>query len=122
MQFSLKKSLGFCQKLGSIQDHDRLGGPRKTGQGVCLTIQFSLEIENHVKETTELEIGQLWKVGDFHIEIVQIGKTLCHYRHLRNLGQKGIPVKLEQLQVVKKYLKTNKAELVGNKKKKTAKK
>jgi|TARA_Y100001934_G_C11609988_1_gene431637 hypothetical protein len=75
-----------------------------------------------VKETTELEIGQLWKVGDFHIEIVQIGKTLCHYRHLRNLGQKGIPVKLEQLQVVKKYLKTNKAELVGNKKKKTAKK
>ena len=81
-----------------------------------------MKLDNNVKQTTELEIGQLWKVVDFHIEIVQIGKTLCHYRHLRNLGQKGIPVKLEQLQVVKKYLKTNKAELVGNKKKKTARK
>ncbi len=81
-----------------------------------------MKLNNNVKQATELEIGQLWKVGDFHIEIVQIGKTLCHYRHLRNLGQKGIPVKLEQLQVVKKYLKTNKAELVGNKKKKTARK
>lgn len=98
-----------------------LGAPRNRTRGLP-DHPFSSEIENHVKETTELEIGQLWKVGDFHIEIVQIGKTLCHYRHLRNLGQKGIPVKLEQLQVVKKYLKTNKAELVGNKKKKTAKK
>ena len=81
-----------------------------------------MKLNKNVKQTTELEIGQLWKVGDFHIEIVQIGKTLCHYRHLRNLGQKCIPVKLEQLQVVKKYLDTNKAELVGNKKKKAARK
>jgi len=45
-----------------------------------------MKLNNNVKQTTELEIGQLWKVGDFHIEIV------------------------------------NKAELVGNKKKKTARK
>ena len=93
-------------------------GPEKQDKGSA-DHPFSSEIENHVKETTELEIGQLWKVGDFHIER-QIG-NLVPLSPLE-IWAKGIPVKLEQLQVVKKYLKTNKAELVGNKKKKTAKK
>ena len=57
-----------------------------------------------------LEVGQLWKVGEFHIEIVQLGKTLCHYRHLRNLSQKGVPVRLEPRPAVEKYLKQNKAK------------
>ena len=63
-----------------------------------------------------LEVGQLWKVGEFHIEIVQLGKTLCHYRHLRNLSQKGVPVRLEPRPAVEKYLKQNKAKLMGNRK------
>ncbi|MBT5708937.1 hypothetical protein OAH36_00920 [Verrucomicrobia bacterium] len=65
---------------------------------------------------TDLVAGQLWQVGEFHIEIVQLGKTLCHYRHLRNLNQKGIPVRLEQRKAVEKYLKEHKALLVGNRK------
>jgi hypothetical protein len=35
---------------------------------------------------------------------------------LRNLNQKGIPVRLEQRKAVEKYLKEHKAVLVGNRK------
>ena len=50
-----------------------------------------MKLNKEVTAKTDLESGQLWQVGEFHIEIVQLGKTLCHYRHLRNLNQKGIP-------------------------------
>lgn len=75
-----------------------------------------MKLNNDVPAKTDLEIGQLWQVGEFHIEIVQLGKTLCHYRHLRNLNQKGIPVRLEPRPVVVKYLQKHKAKLVGNRK------
>ncbi len=75
-----------------------------------------MKLDKGVRVKTDLESGQLWKVGEFHIEIVQLGKTLCHYRHLRNLNQKGIPVRLEQRRAVEKYLKQNKAKLMGNRK------
>ena len=78
-----------------------------------------MKLSNKVKKKTELETGQLWQVGDFHIEIVQIGKTLIHYRHLRSLNQKGIPVKLEQRTAVEKYLRNKKAKLVGNRRAKS---
>ncbi|MCS1410477.1 MAG: hypothetical protein M2R45_03671 [Verrucomicrobia subdivision 3 bacterium] len=77
-----------------------------------------MKLNKEVKAKTDLESGQLWQVGEFHIEIVQLGKTLCHYRHLRNLNQKGIPVRLEQRRAVEKYLKQNKAKLVRNRKNK----
>jgi len=75
-----------------------------------------MKLNKDVTVKTDLESGQLWQVGEFHIEIVQLGKTLCHYRHLRNLNQKGIPVRLEQRRAVEKYLKQHKAKLVGNRK------
>ncbi len=75
-----------------------------------------MKLNKEATVKTDLESGQLWQVGEFHIEIVQLGKTLCHYRHLRNLNQKGIPVRLEQRRAVEKYLKQHKAKLVGNRK------
>lgn len=84
--------------------------------GVVLHFEKIMKLNKEVTEKTDLESGQLWQVGEFHIEIVQLGKTLCHYRHLRNLNQKGIPVRLEQRRAVAKYLKEHKAKLVGNRK------
>ncbi len=75
-----------------------------------------MSLENDPASKTELVPGQLWEIGEFHIEIVQLGKTLCHYRHLRNLNQKGVPLRIEQRRAVEKYLKQKKAKMVGNRK------
>jgi hypothetical protein len=49
--------------------------------------------------------GQLWKMEDKHIEIMEVGKTLTHYRLFQN--QKRVPISSVQA-----YLKTNGAKLI----------
>lgn len=59
-----------------------------------------------------LEKGQLWKLEDAHIQIVEVGKTLIHYKRLNNLKQKGVPTKLERARTVADFLKSKRATLV----------
>lgn len=54
--------------------------------------------------------GQLWKMDDKHIEIMEVGKTLTHYRLFQN--QKRVPISLGGIAAVQAYLKTNGAKLV----------
>ncbi|HZM04035.1 MAG TPA: hypothetical protein VFC44_13575 [Candidatus Saccharimonadales bacterium] len=54
--------------------------------------------------------GQLWKMEDKHIEIMEVGKTLTHYRLFQN--QKRVPISLGGIAAVQAYLKTNGAILV----------
>ena len=54
--------------------------------------------------------GQLWKMDDKHIEIMEVGKTLTHYRLFQN--QKRVPISLGGICTVQAYLKTNNAKLV----------
>lgn len=54
--------------------------------------------------------GQLWKMDDKHIEIMEVGKTLAHYRLFQN--QKRVPISLGGIAAVQAYLKTNGAKLV----------
>ena len=54
--------------------------------------------------------GQLWKMDDKHIEIMEVGKTLTHYRLFQS--QKRVPISLGGIAVVQAYLKTNGAKLV----------
>jgi len=54
--------------------------------------------------------GQLWKMDDKHIEIMEVGKTLTHYRLFQN--QKRVPISLGGIAAVQAYLKTNGAVLV----------
>lgn len=61
-----------------------------------------------------LEKGQLWQMKDTHLEIVDLGKRLTHYRLLPALKQKGVPVRLGGIAEVQKYLKANKAKLIKN--------
>jgi hypothetical protein len=58
--------------------------------------------------------GQLWQINDRHMEIVEMGKTLTHYRLYAGLKQKGVPVKLGRVEEVQEYLRVNKAKLVKN--------
>jgi hypothetical protein len=57
-----------------------------------------------------LEKGQLWKMDDKHLEIMEVGKTLTHYRLFSN--QKRVPISLGGIQTVQDFLRNNKAELI----------
>jgi hypothetical protein len=59
-----------------------------------------------------LEKGQLWKTEKGHVEIMEVGKTLTHYRLFQN--QKRVPTSLGRIQMVQDYLKNNQAKLVKN--------
>lgn len=54
--------------------------------------------------------GQLWQMDDKHIEIMEVGRTLTHYRLFQS--QKRVPVSLAGIEVVQKFLKANKAKLI----------
>jgi hypothetical protein len=54
--------------------------------------------------------GQLWKMEDKHIEIMEVGKTLTHYRLFQS--QKRVPISLGGIAAVQAYLTTNGAKLI----------
>ena len=54
--------------------------------------------------------GQLWKMDDKHIEIMEVGKTLTHYRLFQT--QKRVPISLGGIAAVQAYLTTNGARLI----------
>jgi hypothetical protein len=56
--------------------------------------------------------GQLWKTEKGHVEIMEVGKTLTHYRLFQN--QRRVPTSLGRIQMVQDYLKNNQAKLVKN--------
>lgn len=56
--------------------------------------------------------GQLWKTEKGHVEIMEVGKTLTHYRLFQN--QKRVPTSLGRIQMVQDYLRNNQAKLVPN--------
>jgi hypothetical protein len=61
-------------------------------------------------DSLSLAKGQLWKMDDKHIEIMEVGKTLTHYRLFQN--QKRVPISLGGIAAVQAYLKTNGAKLI----------
>jgi hypothetical protein len=79
--------------------------------GVSSEPLLNVKAKNRITPTP-LAKGQLWKLDSFHIEIVEMGKNLTHYKRLHHLKQKGVPVKLERIDVVENFLRTNKATLV----------
>lgn len=60
----------------------------------------------------QLVKGQLWKTEKGHVEIMEVGKTLTHYRLFQN--QKRVPTSLGRIDVVQDYLRNNHGELVKN--------
>jgi len=64
------------------------------------------------KTAQALAKDQLWKVNGEYLHIVDLGKTLIHYKMSAGLKQRGVPVKMTAIDTVQKYLKTNRAVLV----------
>ena len=54
--------------------------------------------------------GQLWKLDDRHIEIMEVGKTLTHYRMFQ--AQKRVPISLGGIIAMQAYLKTKGGKLI----------
>ena len=49
--------------------------------------------------------GQLWKTEQAYIHIVELGKTLLHYRMTRSLKQKGVVTQMSAIETMAQYLK-----------------
>ena len=65
---------------------------------------------NKRSRAPQLEQGQLWKMEDKHLEIMEVGKTLTHYRLFST--QKRVPISLGGIATVQDYLRNNRAELI----------
>jgi hypothetical protein len=58
--------------------------------------------------------GQLWKINDAYIQIVEQGKRLIHYKMMKNVGQRGVFTHMSAVAALEDYLKANQARLVKN--------
>ncbi len=76
-----------------------------------MRFQNSMKLKKATPAAT-LAKGQLWKTEKGHVEIMEVGKTLTHYRLFQN--QKRVPTSLGRIQMVQDYLKNNQAKLVKN--------
>ena len=56
--------------------------------------------------------GQLWQTDKAYIHIVELGKTLLHYRMTRSLKQKGVITQMSAIATMVDYLKSNEARLI----------
>jgi hypothetical protein len=57
--------------------------------------------------------GQVWKVKDTYVQIVDAGKTLIHYTMSPKPRQRGLRVHMATRSTVQDFLKSNQARLVG---------
>lgn len=56
--------------------------------------------------------GQLWKIDDAYIQIVEQGKRLIHYKMMKNVGQRGVFTHMSAVAALEDYLRQNQARLV----------
>jgi hypothetical protein len=63
-------------------------------------------------EGVGLAKGQLWKLNDLYIQIVELGKKLIHYRMLSDARETGARIKTSGVDVMWGYLKSRRAQLV----------
>jgi hypothetical protein len=66
---------------------------------------------NGKKPSPALAKGQLWRTEKGHIQIVDLGKMLVHYKMLRELHQMR-RTQMSRIDTMLGYLKTNGAQLV----------
>jgi hypothetical protein len=60
-----------------------------------------------------LEAGQLWKVENGYIRIVELGKRLIHYKLLRKPEQRAVTTRMIGIEALLNYLRKSEAQLVN---------
>jgi len=56
--------------------------------------------------------GQLWKLSNAYIQIVELGKRLIHYKMMSRPGEVMARTQMSGIETMLDYLKTRHAELV----------
>jgi hypothetical protein len=56
--------------------------------------------------------GQVWKTDESYLQILDVGKTLVHYRKAVRPDTKGTPVKINSREEIQVYLRRNRTVLV----------
>src|SRR5262252_4932165 len=56
--------------------------------------------------------GQIWKVNETYVQIVDAGKTLIHYTMSPKPRQRGLRVHMATRETVLDFLKSNRAKLI----------
>ena len=56
--------------------------------------------------------GQLWKMNNAYIQIVELGRMLIHYKMMKQLGQMQVRTRMSTIDTMGIYLKSNRARLV----------
>ena len=80
--------------------------------GFCPTQAMKLNRKN---AALVLAKGQIWKLQDSHIEILEMGKRLASYKHFRTLDNRRAPTQLANIASVQEMLTTHKAVLLDTK-------
>lgn len=62
--------------------------------------------------STPLVKGQIWKVKETYVQIVDAGKTLIHYTMSPKPRQRGLRVHMATRETVQDFLKSNRAKLM----------
>ena len=70
---------------------------------------------NRKSSSLVLAKGQIWKLQDSHIEILEMGKRLASYKHFRTLDNRRAPTQLANIASVQEMLTTHKAVLLDTK-------
>jgi hypothetical protein len=65
-----------------------------------------------MRPAQELKKGQLWKMQDNYIYIVDSGKRLIHYKMMRHPNQRAVITRLVGIPALSKFLEKNQALLV----------
>ncbi|HWX22359.1 MAG TPA: hypothetical protein VN578_20860 [Candidatus Binatia bacterium] len=67
---------------------------------------------NHKQSSPGLAKGQVWKLKNAYIQIVELGHRLLHYRMMDSLRQRGVRTQISGIDVMWGYLRSRHAELV----------
>jgi hypothetical protein len=84
------------------------------GRGIASGMTPDMKLKSKSAGLT-LAKGQIWKLQDSHIEILEMGKRLASYKHFRSLDNRRAPTQLANIASVQEMLQTHKAVLLDTK-------
>ncbi len=68
---------------------------------------------NPKKSFPSLAKGQLWKMKHAYVQIVELGKTIIHFKMMKRLGEAGVRIQMSAIETLQGYLKARQARLVS---------
>ena len=68
-------------------------------------------LRTETKKKPFLQKGQIWQLGECRIQIVEVGRTLTHYKQFKTPLARSNRIELKQIVAMESMLRENKAKL-----------